>query len=286
MRPTARWCCSAGSPVGPAYDDTWTWDGTDWTKRYLTYAPPARYGVAMAFDAIRGDVALFGGLGHAYLGGTWTWNGRNWTQRQPALASPTRVWAGMVDDVANGQLALFGGLGATGHYLDDTWTWDGIDWTQRTPPHAPLPRAETGMAYDAAHVQVVLFGGTDEIEEPWVGDTWTWDAQIGEFPVARRSRGTRHRACQARRCWSRDGASGERAHHTAVHRSGQRHDEAGRPAAGGCHRRVHRAGVDPRQRDPGSVEDQGDCGRERAARGPTVQSDRTERWPVLNGADR
>ena len=43
-------------------DDTWTWDGTGWTKRKPAASPPARCSMGMAYDAARGEVVLFGGI--------------------------------------------------------------------------------------------------------------------------------------------------------------------------------------------------------------------------------
>ena len=43
------------------YDDTWGWNGTDWKAQKPTRRPPARHGHAMAYDATRRRVVLFGG---------------------------------------------------------------------------------------------------------------------------------------------------------------------------------------------------------------------------------
>ena len=46
-------------------------------------APTPRFEMGMAYDAASGQVVLFGGGGHAWLGDTWTWDGTDWTQRTP-----------------------------------------------------------------------------------------------------------------------------------------------------------------------------------------------------------
>ena len=43
--------------------DTWTWDGTTWTKQAPATSPPARDGASMAYDAATSDIVLFGGFG-------------------------------------------------------------------------------------------------------------------------------------------------------------------------------------------------------------------------------
>ena len=53
--------------------DTWTWDGSTWTKQAPKTSPPARHSASMAYDAATGTVVLFGGQGGVFLGDTWTW---------------------------------------------------------------------------------------------------------------------------------------------------------------------------------------------------------------------
>jgi hypothetical protein len=156
------------------FGDTWTWDGTDWTKRTPAHSPSPRFGMGMAYDAARGEAVLFGGFGKpgsALFGDTWTWDGTDWTQRTPAHSPPRRDFLGMAYDAARGQVVLFGGF--AGPPAGDTWTWDGTDWTQRTPAHSPSARSGMGMAYDAERGEVVLFGG--HAASNFFGDTWTWD---------------------------------------------------------------------------------------------------------------
>jgi len=62
--------------------DTWTWDGSTWTKQTPTASPSARQGASMAYDAATRNIILYGGHGHfgcpcdgVYFGGTWAWGG-------------------------------------------------------------------------------------------------------------------------------------------------------------------------------------------------------------------
>ena len=64
------------SRVSPNYlSDTWTWDGTTWTKQHPAVHPSARDYAAMADDVATGTVVLFGGGASdgGVLGDTWTW---------------------------------------------------------------------------------------------------------------------------------------------------------------------------------------------------------------------
>jgi hypothetical protein len=67
-------------------DQTWTWNGTTWTRQSPAAHPSARYGAAMAYDQATGQLVLFGGAirgGKVTYGDTWTWNGTTWTRLSP-----------------------------------------------------------------------------------------------------------------------------------------------------------------------------------------------------------
>jgi hypothetical protein len=55
--------------------DTWTWDGTTWTKQHPKVHPSNREFMSMADDAATGTVVLFGGItpNDQILADTWTW---------------------------------------------------------------------------------------------------------------------------------------------------------------------------------------------------------------------
>ncbi|MSQ42193.1 MAG: hypothetical protein EXR65_04065 [Dehalococcoidia bacterium] len=73
---------ATGNQMDPRFTDTWEWDGTTWKQRTPSTAPPARNAPAMAYDAARAVMVLFGGGGTGrQLGDTWEWDGTNWTQR-------------------------------------------------------------------------------------------------------------------------------------------------------------------------------------------------------------
>ena len=118
--PATRTDVLLGATNGPA--ETWTWDGTTWTKQTPATTPPVREATSMAYDAATGTVVLFGGLIHGtLLRDTWTWNGTTWTQQTPATSPPALYFASMAYDAATRTIVMFGGW--TGHPLGDTWTW-------------------------------------------------------------------------------------------------------------------------------------------------------------------
>jgi uncharacterized protein (TIGR03437 family) len=168
--------------ISPFLNDTWFWDGSNWTQQSPQTSPPARAGHGMAFDSAHGQTVLFGGEGTTginsslqtiALNDTWLWDGANWTQQSPVNSPSARSAFSMAFDSVHGQVVLFGGLDNNGTNLDDTWIWDGSNWTQVFPQASPSARNSFALSYDSNHDQVVLFGGAPASFQP-VSDTWTW----------------------------------------------------------------------------------------------------------------
>jgi len=164
---------------GGYLNDTWTWDGSNWTLLHPATSPPPRAWASMASDG-RGRLVLFGGSAASgdVLGDTWTWNGTSWQQERPASSPPARTAASMVYDTERRTVVLFGGETRQGRIsipLNDTWTWDGTTWSQAHPAVLPPPRLGASLTYDGARKTVLLFGGGAGFQ---LNDTWTWDGTI------------------------------------------------------------------------------------------------------------
>jgi hypothetical protein len=169
-------------------NDTWVWDGADWTLKNPTTKPNGRFRPGMAFDEARGVAVMFGGSGTTE---TWEWDGADWKRATGATPSKDGENGGICYDVAR-QEVLF----ATGNGRSvDLWAYKGTDWVKKSPasttPTLPPPRlGETGghrsfcrfLGYDAARQQVVLFGGAFAndaaalIEQP-LEDAWIWNGE-------------------------------------------------------------------------------------------------------------
>ena len=131
--------------------------------RYPIVSPTVFWGYegyAMAYDAGRGEIVLFGGLrwtnsgaSSNYVNETWLWNGVTWRQANPTQSPDGRTGHSMAYDAANGKVVLFGGQD------NDTWIWDGANWTRISTPNGPVARQMHTMAYDLVRRQVILFGG-------------------------------------------------------------------------------------------------------------------------------
>jgi hypothetical protein len=159
-------------------NDTYVWDGTNWTQASPSSSPPARWFGSAAYDDTHKQVVLFGGATSAgTLGDTWVWDGATWTQKSPTASPSARSGNGLAYDAANGTVVLFGG-GAGGNILSDTWAWDGTNWTHKNTTASPSARNVAGLAYDASRGGLLLFGGdtsTSGSTHNYQSDTWLWD---------------------------------------------------------------------------------------------------------------
>lgn len=109
-----------------------------------------RQSAAMAFDAARGNMVVFGGRSGNYsFSDTWLWDGDRWTQRH-LFGPPEQVYSSgpaMVYDSWRGVVVLF--LARNDSDSGETWEWSGVEWTPRLGT-APRQRYSHAMAFDAA----------------------------------------------------------------------------------------------------------------------------------------
>ena len=158
-------------------NDTWEWNGNDWTQGSPASSPSARYSHTMAYDSQRGVTVLFGGYSGSLLADTWEWDGVNWVEGNRSIirrpVSGTR-WLTIVPGVIT---VLFGGmLDPNVHILsDETWEWDGSNWKECTLGVKPSTRIYHTMAYDIPRDVTVLVGGNDGSNS--LGDTWEYTGE-------------------------------------------------------------------------------------------------------------
>lgn len=146
-------------------------------------APGVRNAHALAYDAMRHRVILFGGANDgAVLRETWSWNGQRWARLDVAGPLP-RTFPAVTHDAQQkvvymygGHRALFGNGQAQDTVLGDFWKWDGTRWTP-LGADGPGVRAEAALAYDQSRRRLILFGGYRGAgaQRTRLGDTWEWD---------------------------------------------------------------------------------------------------------------
>jgi len=160
--------------VGTRFNDTWAYNGINWTKMNPDNYPPERIYSTMIFDSNRNVSVLFGGKDGGPFDETWEYNysADNWTQIDPDTSPSARTSAGMTFDSKTNKVILFGGQDASNDYLNDTWEYDGTDWTDVTTGAAPSARI-AGIFYDPLRDRVLLQLGGDSVGFPT--DIWDYD---------------------------------------------------------------------------------------------------------------
>jgi hypothetical protein len=115
---------------GPAYDDTWEYDGTDWHQVAPVVSPPACVRFSIAYDPIRQRTVARGQIGENHGDNgcgiaqqTWEYDGTTWAQvntsNQPPDAYHSDWHTYLAWDSAHSRMLYF---------LDNTiWTYDG-EW--------------------------------------------------------------------------------------------------------------------------------------------------------------
>ena len=152
--------------------DTWAWDGSDWTERAAASPPSPRFGHRMVYDPLRQRVVLFGGGdADAAVGDTWEWDGGAWERRDPPTGPAARFTPAMAWDGQRGAVLLYGGI--DGSPFDDTWSWDGAEWSRLSPPLAPLARGAPEAAWDGGRGVVVVVSSGDGFIWEWDGEAWS-----------------------------------------------------------------------------------------------------------------
>jgi hypothetical protein len=190
-------CLLVGSGQTTPATETWSWDGTSWTR--LSDLDIGHYESiqALAFDPVSGQVILLTHLssssGAPISTRMWTWDGHGWTSRRLAEALPialsspllATIGTGQVTRLGRGVLAVFG-IADGSH---QTWRWDGLGWTKlaagSNPPYDPLSPT---MAEDPATQSVVLVGTGDAAGGG--RSTWLWDGTMWRESASAPSVGT------------------------------------------------------------------------------------------------
>jgi hypothetical protein len=161
----------------------WRWNGVTWIADGPGQPPTRPVQFAAAYDGLRKNIVLFGGLptgGSGSTNDTWTWDGATWTQQHPRHVPPalSHGLAYAAYDAARGVVVLVLGPEASS---TQTWTWNGTDWTQQHPASSPAGRYFASIAYDDALGRVLLFGGKTGtlsgglLTEQVTNELWSWD---------------------------------------------------------------------------------------------------------------
>jgi len=161
-----------GSGSGSSMNaETWSWDGSDWTRLSPTTSPSQEGVMVATADRTYLVAGASGRLGGLFVSQMWEWEGKTWT-----LLAPANDWRGLSGalafDLQHHQIVAFTG---------DTWTWDGSGWMRH---HRQARPSDIGyMAYFGPLGEVVLWGsGIAANNAMWAWDGSNWNLiQPGTF---------------------------------------------------------------------------------------------------------
>jgi uncharacterized repeat protein (TIGR01451 family) len=165
-------------------NDTWSWNGVNWTNLFPNGYPDARYAHGMVYNAAGDQVLVFGGQGsQVAFEDAWAWSGSTWYVLISGRNPGKRENQSMAYDSVRGKVVLFGGNAQCPNttYCGDTWLWDGTNWTSQFPSTSPPARGGGLMSFDAARSETVLFGGYTNVcvggvcGTSYYNDTWIWN---------------------------------------------------------------------------------------------------------------
>ena len=153
-------------------------DGFAWHAMPIpATAPPTFRGAAYAYDPLRGETVLFGGLTpqSTRLGTTYGYGINGWQQRATTGPSP-RFHAGMTLDASRGVIVLVGGFDDSGA-VSDHWEWNGVAWSQVSAGAALAP-GYCSLGFDPLRQRLVALDANHETWE-YVAGAWTMVAPSG-----------------------------------------------------------------------------------------------------------
>ena len=143
---------------------------TTWQLLTTAHSPSPRSTVAMARDAARDRIVLWGGSdGFGAKNDTWEFDGTDWQQRQPTQSPPPGTGV-MAYDSVRGVCVL--AMRELPSGVDATWEYDGVTWTRRQLAAHPAIPAWCPMTFDAARGVCVLL--THITCQTWEYDGVQW----------------------------------------------------------------------------------------------------------------
>ena len=165
------------STITSILNDTWEWDGTEWTQvadtgpaaiglnEKILNPPSPSSGYIMSYDSTRQKMMLFGGWNpNRTHNDTWEWDGTEWTQVAD-IGPSSRGLYGMVYDTSQQKMVLFDG--ETG----ETWQMTNNNWV-KVQDTGPGSVAWPIMVFSAKGI--ILFQSQTDPNFPAFVKTWQW----------------------------------------------------------------------------------------------------------------
>jgi hypothetical protein len=173
-------------------DDTWSWNGAEWSELDPATSPPPLSAALLGYDPVTKELVLTGGdqsnrnNGLVEADATWTWDGSSWSAQPSGGLPASELPDAMATDQVTGQLILV--TASAGCQGTETWRWSGGSWVLLHPATSPPGASVDGLAFDPAAGRLDLLeapggcGGSAVATSAtppawsWNGSTWSPDA--------------------------------------------------------------------------------------------------------------
>jgi hypothetical protein len=176
--------CGAGISGGTVFE----FDGTDWAVVTTTPALGSLSAHAAAYDRIRGDVVMFGGVDESgERNETVRYNSGRIVESTVVLeaSSPApRSLFAFASDPESGVIWLYGGHNDRIHF-NDLWMFAGGRWELRVSDNRPTGCSYPVSAFDTDRKRMVVVCESSAIYE-WDGSEWHSFSGLKEMPKSRR----------------------------------------------------------------------------------------------------
>ncbi len=169
------------SDTSPPRNDTWSWNGKEWSKVGTAHTPPALVGASMVVDPISGKLLMLGGTGAVDAAGKpvpegmWRWLGDDW---EKAGENPVQSRLNVAADAPHKQIVANAPGGS--------FVWNGTSWAAAaanlTGTLRSMNISGAAVAAESGGRRIIEFGGTGSTT---YSDTVAWDG--GSWSTARTS---------------------------------------------------------------------------------------------------
>ncbi len=137
-------------------NDTWEYDGNNWTQIQTQNYPSARCNHCMVYDTFKGKTLLFGGK--TADNQVWEYDGSNWNMLITYFAPVERYSHSMAYDESHNITYLYGGYNF-GNYYDETWQLKHDIWTKIETINSPSFPFQGSMIWNPYDKLIYYFGG-------------------------------------------------------------------------------------------------------------------------------
>lgn len=187
-----------GSAGFSTSNETWSFDGSNWTLLAPANQPTGKTGAELVHDPVRGVSVMYGSMSTSFFGGpsvdeTWEFDGTTWTEVFPTTTPGGLGNYGACFDSVRTRTVIYGGSANSFFPIAEsgTWEWNGTNWALITTAASPGPLERPAMCFHQGIGKAVLFGGIDPqiggVDTTWLYDGTNWTAATisGQKPAPR-----------------------------------------------------------------------------------------------------